>query len=247
MQKRKFWNFNDKGDTGELMLYGDISDFTWYGDEVTPKQFKKDLDALGEIKNLDIYINSGGGDVFAGQAIHSMLKRHTAYKTVYVDGLAASIASVIAMAGDKIVMPANAMMMIHKAWTIAMGNANQFRKMADDMDKIDESIVSVYTSKTGKEAEEIAALLDAETWLTAEDAVAEGFADEIEQDKKIAASIGGGFFMLGDQKFDLDRYEKTPPVQEYEQPNDSGGESRPVSDPYRELRTKILEAYEKEN
>jgi len=193
----KFWNFKARGDdTGELMLYGDISSSSWYGDEVTPKDFKKDLDALGSIKNLNIYINSGGGDVFAGQAIYSMLKRHEASKTVYIDGLAASIASVIAMAGDKIIMPKNAMLMIHNAWTIMAGNANNFRKMADDMDKIDESIQAVYVDKTGISQEEIAELMDKETWLTADDALSRGFADEIEQEKKLAASTEGGFFML---------------------------------------------------
>ena len=137
---------------------------------MTPKDFKADLDRLGEIKNLNIYINSGGGDVFAGQAIHSMLARHTAFKTVYVDGLAASIASVIVMAGDKIIMPRNAMMMIHNAWTIAAGNKESFRKLADDMEKIDESIVTTYADKTGLESEEIKALMEAETWMTAEEA-----------------------------------------------------------------------------
>ena len=133
---KKFWNFKNVSESaGELLIYGPIASESWWGDEVTPKQFKEDLDKLGAIEELNIYINSGGGDVFAGQAIHSILKRHSAKKTVYVDGLAASIASVVAMAGDTIVMPKNAMMMIHKAWTMAVGNANDFRKLADDMEK----------------------------------------------------------------------------------------------------------------
>ena len=249
MPKSKFWNFANKGDeVGELLLYGDISSSTWWGDEVTPKDFKKDLDALGDVKNLNIYINSGGGDVFAGQAIHSMLKRHNATKTVYVDGLAASIASVIAMAGDKVIMPKNAMMMIHNAWTMAVGNAGDFRKLADDMDKIDETIVATYQTKTGKEAEQIAEWMGAETWMTAQEAVERGFADEIEEDKQIAASVGSGFFMLGDQRFEVTRYSNPPEIEPFE-PNDSGGESRPVSDPnhFNQVRTKILDAYEKEN
>jgi ATP-dependent Clp protease protease subunit len=235
----KFWNFKAKDkDTGELMLYGDISSSTWWGDEVTPKDFKKDLDALGDIKNLNIYINSGGGDVFAGQAIHSMLKRHTASKTVYIDGLAASIASVIAMAGDKVVMPKNAMIMIHNAWTIAAGNKEDFRKLADDMEKIDESILTTYTDKTGMTTEEIKELMNSETWFTAEEAVEKGFADEIEQEKKLAASIDGSFLMLNNQKFDLGRYKNKPEVEEFEpekpkeEPvsNENGGESQPISD-----------------
>ncbi len=147
----KFWNFKGSGDKrAELLLYGDISDSSWWGDEVTPKQFKADLDALGDVAELDIYINSGGGDVFAGFAIYNMLKRHTAKKTVYVDGLAASVASVIAMAGDKIIMPENAMLMIHNAWAVAKGNKAKLRKIADEMDKIDGMLAGIYAARTGK-------------------------------------------------------------------------------------------------
>ena len=97
---KKFWEFKaTSAKKGELLIYGDIASSTWWGDEVTPNDFKKGLDALGDISELDVYINSNGGDIFAGQAIYSMLKRHDAKVTVYVDGLAASIASVIAMAG----------------------------------------------------------------------------------------------------------------------------------------------------
>jgi len=255
----KFWNFKAKDkDTGELMLYGDISSSTWWGDEVTPKDFKKDLDGLGDIKNLNIYINSGGGDVFAGQAIHSMLKRHSANKTVYIDGIAASIASVIAMAGDKIIMPKNAMMMIHNAWTMAAGNKEFFRKLADDMEKIDEGILNTYTDKTGMKEEEIKSLMDAETWFTAKEAVEKGFANEIEQEKKLAASIDGSFLMLNNQKFDLERYKNKPQIEEFkpeipkEKPksNENRDESQPVSDSQKDQFNKLtikIHDYKEEN
>ena len=251
MPNSKFWNFKASDESSaELFLYGEISNSTWWGDEITPKQFKKDLDAMGDVKDLKIYINSGGGDVFAGQAIHSMLKRHGAYKTVYIDGLAASIASVIAMAGDKIIMPSNAMMMIHDAWTIAAGSASQFRKLADDMDKVDESIISTYVNKTGKESTEIQNLMHAETWMTADDALASGFTDEIEQEKKLAASLDDGYFNLNGQRFDMSKY-KNPPKIEPLITDDSRDESRPVSDnqktQFRNIRTKILSAYEEGN
>jgi len=146
----KFWNFQAKSeDTGELMLYGDIASSSWYGDEVNTKSIQADLDSLGSIKNLNVFINSGGGDVFASQAIHSMLARHAAFKTVYIDGLAASGASIIAMAGDKIVMPKNAMMMIHNAWTFVAGNKTDLRKMADSMELIDSTLIEVYAGRTG--------------------------------------------------------------------------------------------------
>ncbi|WP_407312061.1 head maturation protease, ClpP-related [Desulfosporosinus sp. SB140] len=210
---KPFWKFQAKTDApsvGELLLYGDISSTTWWGDEVTPTAFAQDLKNLGEISTLNIYINSGGGDVFAGQAIYSMLKRHPAQKNVYIDGLAASIASVIAMAGDVVFMPKNAMLMIHKAWTMAIGNANDLRRLADDMDKIDESILTTYQAKTGLEAEKIIEMINAETWLTADEAVALGFADVIEDSKQISASIANGQLLVNGQNMDLGRFRNTP-------------------------------------
>ena len=205
---KKFWKFNAKenSDEGELLLYGDISDSTWWGDEITPKNFKEELDSLGDIKTLNVYINSGGGDVFAGQAIYSMLKRHSATVNVYVDGLAASIASIIAMAGDNVKMPKNAMLMVHNPWSFGMGNANDFRKLADDLDKVRESMISVYEDKTGMEKEKIVELLDAETWMTAEEAIEFGFADEIEEEKQVAASLNNRIFAINGLKVDITRY-----------------------------------------
>jgi len=210
--KNKFWQFKaaTENEPAELLLYGDISSTSWWGDEVTPKQFKKDLDDLGDVDQINVYISSDGGDVFAGQAIYSMLKRHKAKITVYVDGLAASIASVIAMAGDTVIMPKNSMIMVHNPWTIAVGTAEDFRKLADDMDKIRESIIVTYKDKTGMKDQEIIELMDAETWLTAEEAVKKGFADEIEQEKQVAASVNGEFLVLNGQKFDLTRFKNVP-------------------------------------
>lgn len=203
-QNKKFWSLNalDKN-TGELNLYGEISNETWWGDEVTPKEFKADLDGLGDIDTLNIYINSPGGDVFAGQAIHSMLKRHKAHKNVYVDGLAASIASVIAMAGDTIFMPKNAMMMIHNPWTIGMGNAAEFRKLAEDLDKIRESLIAAYEGHSALTRDEIISIMDAETWLTASECEEYGFCDVVQVEKQMGASI---------DKAVLKRYQNTPQV-----------------------------------
>lgn len=139
--------------------------------------------------------------MFAGQAIYSMLKRHKAQVKVYIDGLAASIASLVAMAGDKVIMPANAMMMIHNPWTWGAGNANDFRKLADDLDKIRESMIAAYENRSALTSEEIANLMDAETWLSAKDSLEYGFADEVEAAKDVAAYV--------DEKH-LARYKNAP-------------------------------------
>jgi ATP-dependent Clp protease protease subunit len=212
-KKKKFWTFRAAATdpkVGELLLYGEISSYTWWGDEITPKQFKEDLDALGDIETLNIYVNSPGGDVFAGQAIRTMLKRHKATKIGFVDGLAASIASVVLTACDKVIMYANTMQMIHKASTIIWGNADDFRKAAEDMDKIDESIVAAYQEKTGLEKDKIIELMEAETWMTAEEAVEYGFADQIAEEKNIAASLNAGVLIINGQEMDLSRFKRPP-------------------------------------
>lgn len=210
---RRFWQFRAAAEpgVGELLLYGEISDVTWWGDEVTPKQFWDDLQALGEISELRVYINSPGGDVFAGQAIYSMLRRHSATVLAYIDGLAASAASLVAMAGDRVIMPRNAIMMIHNPWTLAWGNANDLRAIADDLDKIRESMIAVYEEKTGLERQQIVDMLDAETWMTAEEAVERGFADEIEEAKAVAAlAAGPDRLVINGVAVDLSRYQNPP-------------------------------------
>lgn len=212
---RKFWQIRAAAEegAGELLLYGEISDSTWWGDEVTPKQFREDLQALGDIKELRVYINSPGGDVFAGSAIYSILKRHAARKVVYVDGLAASAASLVAMAGDRITMPVNAMMMVHNPWMVVIGDAQLMRKAADDLDKIRESMIAVYQARTGLEQERIVELLNAETWMTAEEAVELGFADEVEEAKQVAASVAGaGRLVVNGVEVDLAKFRNPPKV-----------------------------------
>ena len=205
-KEKKFWSFQAKGDkSGDLLLYGEISSVSWWGDEVTPKEFKKDLDALGDIDILNIYVNSPGGDVFAAQAMVSMLKRHSAEKNVYVDGLMASAATFFIGVG-KVYMPSNAMMMYHNPSSIVWGNAIDMRKMADDLDKIRESMLSVYREKTGKTDEELIEILDAETWLTAEEAVEYGFADELEEAKKVAASISNTLLIFNKVQTDMSKF-----------------------------------------
>ena len=139
---------NQTDDSADIYFYGDIvgndGDKWWGNDDKCPSDVATLLKECENVSQLNIYVNSNGGDVFAGNAIYNMLKRHKAHKTVYVDGLAASIASVIVMAGDEIIMPANSYLMIHKAWTYAMGNANDLRETADRLENIEQTIVDTY-------------------------------------------------------------------------------------------------------
>lgn len=214
---KKFWEFKNAGNgNGELMLYGDISNTTWLGDEVTPKEFKKDLDALGKIKHLDLYVNSNGGDIFAGQAIYSMLQRLDATITAYVDGLAASIASVIVMAasreGDKIIMPQGSMLMIHNGMVGLLGylNASELRKYADEIEKITNSVVIPAYRRSKQSDDKIKEMLDAEYWLSAKEAVDLGFADEIEESKQIAASISNNVLTINGIQTNLNNFKNVP-------------------------------------
>ncbi|OAT73772.1 hypothetical protein A7K69_18040 [Parageobacillus thermoglucosidasius] len=160
----------------DMYLYGSIGS-GWFAD-ISSKDVKAKLDSI-TAKIINIHINSPGGDVFESIAIHNLLKNHKATINIHIDGYAASGASVIAMAGDKIIMPKNTMMMIHKAWTIAAGNAKELRKVADDLEKIDTAVIESYTSRFVGERRELEKLLDEETWLTAAECKVLGFCDEI--------------------------------------------------------------------
>lgn len=165
---------NQTETTADLHFYGDIVSSWWGAWEDSDQYPEKVKDFLDEVKGkeLNIYVNSGGGSVFAGMAIYNMIKRHQGYKTVYVDGIAGSIASVIALAGDKVVIPSNAYMMIHKPWTLASGNAKELREQADVLDTIEEGIMNVYKDnlKEDIDIEEIKTMVNNETWLTGEEA-----------------------------------------------------------------------------
>lgn len=189
---KKYWEFKNKTSTeADLYLYIEIASWGAGYSAHSAQSFKQELDNLGEIETLNIYINSPGGDVFEGNTIMNMLKRKKCTKNVYIDGLAASIASVIAMAGDKIIMPSNAMMMIHNAWTYAIGNSKDLRKLADDLDKVNASIRQAYLDKAGDKLDEetLINLMDNETWLTAQECFDYGLCDVVGEDKNIAAKF----------------------------------------------------------
>lgn len=178
--KRKFWNWvKNEGDSQErtLFLNGEISDETWYGDEVTPQLFKDELNA-GK-GNITVWINSPGGDVFAAAQIYNMLRDYKGAVTVKIDGLAASAASVIAMAGDEVLVSPVAMMMIHNPATIAMGNAKEMERAIGMLNEVKESILNAYETKTGLNRVKLSHMMDEETWFNAKKAVELGFADKI--------------------------------------------------------------------
>jgi ATP-dependent Clp protease, protease subunit len=165
---------NLTNDSADLYFYGDIVSSWWGAWDDTdqyPEAVKNFLDGV-KGKNLNIYVNSGGGSVFAGMAIYNMIKRHQGYKTAYIDGIGASISSVIPLAADKIIIPTNAYFMVHKPWTWGMGNAHELRNQAAALDVIEEGIINVYADnlKQGVDIETIRQMVQEETWLTGDQA-----------------------------------------------------------------------------
>jgi ATP-dependent protease ClpP protease subunit len=189
-----------QGDSAEILIYEEIGDSFW-GGGVNPKQFAADLKALGDVKTLNVRLNSPGGDVFDGVTIYNQLAQHPAAVNVYIDGLAASIASVIAMAGEKICIADNAMMMIHNAWAGTVGDANDMRKMADILDKVNTNVAGTYSKRSGQSNSAVLKLMANETWMTGQEAVDEGFADEIMQSSKSDSASA---------RFDLSHFKNAP-------------------------------------
>ena len=184
-----------KNMTPEMYIDGEIVTDEYEDTDTSAAGFRNALKSLGDVKNINLHINSPGGSVFEGIAIYNMLKQNSAHINVYIDGLAASIASVIAMSGDAIFMPSNSMMMVHNPWVMAIGNANELRKQADALDQITKSSVQTYLAKAGDKLDEktLTQLMDDETWLTAQEAVDYGLADEVMEPNKAVASINKQF------------------------------------------------------
>ena len=193
-------------DSAKLYFYGDIVSESWESDWYKESKCPQDIvDFFAEIdryKAIDIYINSYGGSVFAGLAIYNILKRHQGKKTVYIDGIAASIASVIALAGDEVFCPSNAQLMIHKPWLYIAGNADDIRKAAEQLDVAQESIVAVYMQyvKDGITEEQVNQMVNAETWLIGEKA-AEVFNITVTDAVNIAACAHSTY---------IDKYKNVP-------------------------------------
>lgn len=171
----------------DIYIYEDVGD-SWFGG-VTAKQFADDLKAVGAVTKINLRINSYGGDVFDGLAIYRLLAEHTATVISHIDGVAASIASVIAMAGSEIRIGEAAQIMIHEAWGVAMGNAEDLRRTADRLETINGSISDIYVARTGNTTSKVRDWMTAETWLVGREAVDNGFADSVVENIKIAARL----------------------------------------------------------
>ena len=180
---RNMWEIRqsaEKPDSLELYIYSTVEPDGWWSEsETSAEHFRKELEQHPDAKEITVYINSLGGSVMEGIAIYNQLKRHPAHITVRVDGFACSIASVIAMAGDQVIMPKNTVMMIHNAWTVALGNARELRKAADDLEVINQASRQAYLEKAGDKLSEdkLTELLDAETYLTAAQCMELGLCD----------------------------------------------------------------------
>ena len=181
---KNWYSIKATGKTANLSIYDEIGGFG-----VTAQSFINELNSLNGVSNIHLHISSEGGSVQEGVAIYNALKRHQAKVDVFIDGWALSMASFIAMAGDKVYMSENALMMIHNAWGGGSGDARELRKTADILEKATDSLVDGYVLKTGKSREEISSMLDEETWMTAEEALEQGFIDHISEPVKISAQF----------------------------------------------------------
>lgn len=177
---RKYFSLEKAEQTATINIYGDITSWEWFDSDVSAATLSKQLDAMGDVNQIDVFINSYGGEVAEGLAIYNALRRHKAKVTTYCDGFACSIASVIFMAGDERVMNESSLLMIHNAWTTVQGNAEELRKQAEDLEKITQASVEAYKAHSSLSEEEIKELMDAETWILPSEAAEYGFATAIE-------------------------------------------------------------------
>ena len=207
----EFWKFKNNADgEAELLLYGEISDASWYGDEVTPKKFADDLAACGG-KNLTVRVNSPGGDVFAAQAIYNQLKAYSGKVTVKIDGMCASAATVIACAGEMVIMPSNTIYMIHNPKSAMLGyyDAVQLGKVSDRLTTVKQTIVNVYMGRVGNALSEVQVKhkMDSEEWMTADKAKEYGFVDEIADEIPIENRWEDNLLIVNSVSCKLDRFE----------------------------------------
>lgn len=209
--KTKFWNImkNEEENSADMILYGTIGSDEWW-DDICDKTFKEDIANLGEVENINLHINSPGGSVFAAVAIANTLKNHKAKVTAYIDGLAASAATIITSACDVVKMPKNALFMIHNPLTWAYGNKQELEKTGILLDKVKDSILETYLAKAkDKTKEELSALMDEEKWFNAEEAKEYGFIDEIVGEMEKPQNVNN-LLIVNSLAFDISKFKNFP-------------------------------------
>src|SRR4029077_12826140 len=198
----------DQVSTAVMRVYEDIGEDFWTGGGVTAKTFSEQLDSFGDIKNLHIHINSLGGDAFTAQAIHSIISDHRSRKTAYIDGVAASAATIIACGANEVVARGNTSYMIHYPWAMAVGNAGTMRKAAEDLDAVTGHIVNGYKTHVGCKIreDEIRELMENETWMSADEALDYGFVDRIKGKIKAIAKVSKSQILCSGKLMDIGKY-----------------------------------------
>lgn len=205
---------SDAGDEAEILIYGDIGG-GWWDEGITGESISKEIAAI-DADTIHVRVNSGGGLVFEGLAIYNALARHSAKIIMHVDSIAASIASVILMAGDEIHIAEGAQVMIHKPWSGTWGDAEAMRKEADILDKLEKGIIDIYAARTGADRADLEAWVGAETWFTGQEAVDAGFADSMTPAKKKKAASSALFNLFRNTPSNLLASAGTPEIREFE-------------------------------
>ncbi|EGC8431292.1 Clp protease ClpP [Listeria monocytogenes] len=224
---RKYFALEKHKQTATINIYGDITSWPWFEGDVSAVNLSKQLEELDDVNEINVYINSYGGEVAEGLAIYNALRRHKAKVRTICDGFACSIASVIFMAGDERVMNEASLLMIHNAWTWASGNAAELRKQAEDLDKITQASVEAYKAHSSLKEEEIKALMDAETWILPAEAIDYGFATAIEKTEKANTSQNAKAKLFGivrayqENLDDEEELDDTPDDDEQENPDEN--------------------------
>lgn len=238
-KSKKFFQLVTAGNSAELHIYGDVTSWPWMESDVSAYNLSTQLAALQGVDNINVYINSYGGEVGEGLAIYNALKRHPAQVTTYCDGFACSIASVIFMAGDKRVMGNPSRLMIHDAWTsVYAANADELRKQADDLDNVTAASVKAYMARINIEEAKLREMMKAETWLTEEEALEMGFAtdvDEVVETEGVAQSARKNLFAMLAKAMQADEDEETEDETEDEEeapetPEEPAPEEEPTED-----------------
>ena len=228
---KKFWNWTNNEETQARILHlnGTIAEESWFDDDVTPQLFKDEL--FSGDGDVTVWINSPGGDCVAAAQIYNMLKDYNGNVTIKIDGIAASAASVIAMAGSTVLMSPVSMLMIHNPMTVAMGNAGDMQKAIEMLDEVKESIINAYHLKTGMSRAKISHLMDSETWMNAYKAVELGFADDILFRNEEKNDEDEEEIELGPEEAKPEQTEDTPPAETPEEETDEDEEKKKSTPP----------------